>query len=37
MLLTMEHECEVEYELFPSPERLDKVLTVRHVFARAIG
>lgn len=25
MLLTMEHECDVEYELFPSPERLDKV------------
>lgn len=25
MLLTMEHECDVQYELFPSPERLDKV------------
>lgn len=25
MLLTMEHECNEEYELFPSPERLDKV------------
>lgn len=25
MLLTMEHECDTEYELFPSPERLDKV------------
>lgn len=25
MLLTMEHEYEAEHELFPSPERLDKV------------
>lgn len=25
MLLTMEHECERQVELFPSPERLDKV------------
>lgn len=25
MLLTMEHECNEKYELFPSPERLDKV------------
>lgn len=25
MLLTMEHECELKYELFPNPERIDKV------------
>lgn len=25
MLLTMEHECNEQMELFPSPERLDKV------------
>ena len=25
MLLTMEHNCKEECELFPSPERLDKV------------
>lgn len=25
MLLTMEHECKEKMELFPSPERLDKV------------
>lgn len=25
MLLTLEHECERTYELFPSPERIDKV------------
>lgn len=25
MLLTMEHECNTEYEFFPNPERLDKV------------
>lgn len=25
MLLTMEHECEQKHELFPSPERIDKV------------
>lgn len=25
MLLTMEHECDKQMELFPSPERLDKV------------
>lgn len=25
MLLTMEHECEVKIELFPNPERIDKV------------
>ena len=25
MLLTMEHNCKENYELFPSPERLDKV------------
>lgn len=25
MLLTMDHECEQRYELFPSPERMDKV------------
>ena len=25
MLLTMEHECDVQNELFPSPERIDKV------------
>lgn len=25
MLLTMEHECDEKYELFPNPERIDKV------------
>jgi len=25
MLLTMEHECKNKYELFPNPERIDKV------------
>jgi large subunit ribosomal protein L47 len=25
MLLTMEHECKREYQVFPSPERRDKV------------
>jgi large subunit ribosomal protein L47 len=25
MLLTMEHECKDKCQLFPSPERLDKV------------
>lgn len=25
MLLTMEHECNDKMELFPSPERIDKV------------
>lgn len=25
MLMTMEHECDLKYELFPSPERVDKV------------
>lgn len=25
MLLTMEHECSEQCQLFPSPERLDKV------------
>lgn len=25
MLMTMEHECKKEMELFPSPERVDKV------------
>jgi len=25
MLMTMEHECDKKYELFPNPERLDKV------------
>lgn len=25
MLLTMEHECKERFELFPSPERIDKV------------
>lgn len=25
MLMTMEHESEIEHELFPNPERLDKV------------
>lgn len=29
MLFTMEHECNVEWELFPSPERLDRVNTIR--------
>lgn len=26
MLLTMEHECKTKYELFPNPERIDKVI-----------
>lgn len=26
MLLTMEHECKNQFELFPNPERIDKVL-----------
>lgn len=25
MLLTMEHECDQKFELFPNPERIDKV------------
>lgn len=25
MLLTMEHECKEQFELFPNPERIDKV------------
>lgn len=25
MLLTMEHACEEEYQVFPNPERIDKV------------
>jgi hypothetical protein len=25
MLLTMEHECKEQVELFPNPERIDKV------------
>lgn len=25
MLLTMEQECKSQYELFPNPERIDKV------------
>lgn len=25
MLKTMEHECDEKYELFPNPERVDKV------------
>lgn len=25
MLMTMEQECNLKYELFPSPERIDKV------------
>lgn len=25
MLLTMEHECDRQFELFPSPERIDKI------------
>lgn len=25
MLLTMEHECDRQFEVFPSPERIDKV------------
>jgi hypothetical protein len=27
MLLTMEHECKEQAELFPNPERIDKVST----------
>lgn len=26
MLLTMEHECKSQFELFPNPERIDKVV-----------
>lgn len=26
MLLTMEHECNNQFELFPNPERIDKVI-----------
>jgi len=26
MLLTMEYECKTNYELFPNPERIDKVI-----------
>lgn len=26
MLLTMEHECKANFELFPNPERIDKVI-----------
>lgn len=25
MLLTMEHECKERFEIFPNPERMDKV------------
>jgi len=25
MLLTMEHECKAEFQIFPNPERIDKV------------
>lgn len=32
MLLTMEHECKDKVELFPSPERLDKVnMSMEHL------
>lgn len=33
MLLTMEHQCEIESEPFPSPERLDKARKSFAVFA----
>lgn len=26
MLLTMEHECKANFNLFPNPERIDKVI-----------
>lgn len=32
MLLTMEHECNEKMELFPSPERLDKVYIASRLF-----
>jgi hypothetical protein len=31
MLLTMEHECREQTELFPNPERIDKVSTFSHI------
>lgn len=32
MLLTMEHECKDKVELFPSPERIDKVnMSMEHL------
>lgn len=27
MLLSMEHECNAQFELFPNPERIDKVIS----------
>jgi len=32
MLLTMEHECNAKFELFPNPERIDKVIITLMVF-----
>lgn len=31
MLLTMEHECTAKFELFPNPERIDKVLILLNI------
>lgn len=31
MLLTMEHECKAQYELFPNPERIDKVFLLNFI------
>jgi hypothetical protein len=32
MLLTMEHECREQTELFPNPERIDKVRTFNYMY-----
>lgn len=34
MLLTMEHECDAKWELFPTPERLDRVNSRYHTYAK---
>jgi hypothetical protein len=31
MLFTMEHECREQAELFPNPERIDKVSTLIYI------
>lgn len=37
MLMTMEHECERKYELFPNPERVDKVGILLDFYADLAG
>lgn len=32
MLLTMEEECKSQFELFPNPERIDKVIFYIYIF-----